>query len=542
LASHWQPWQASGGGPEFRMNSAELGRVHERNHTVSFLIVTALGLCLYLPLLTRNYDINGLMEAAAVQSGDAGALWNPNHMLYRPVGYLIREALAGAGFHAGVVPFLQALSAVFGALGLGFAYLAIERLSSSRTIAIWMSLALGVSWSYWTLSTDVYYYSMAAMLVAASLAVFIRWESMLSLIACGVLAGLSILACQANIVLIPGLAVAAFLREPPRETRRALQSVVWIWISAGVAVGGAFLSTGVLVHHRRSIGALIEWGTTYTGNRLPMWGSWWPPSRFVQTTGSAFKSIVGMDFWMFPFFLRHLKNGVLPSWIAPLGFVIMASLLIVAYRKSSGWTSRENRTILWLLVLYATYIPFVTWWESIEPRGVIVPNIFLAALTAVILSHWSKWTYFRIALPAGVLILAGANLVISAAPKHFKESNPSRMAACVAGHMNREDLFLATEWNWSDYLSQIHNRDVVSFIGEVSAAARDKNAAMQKIRTIAQERQLKGGHVYMTDVASYPADYMQWLKEQTGLTAEDLHTYRGSPAFECLESNFLRLD
>ena len=66
--------------------------MNERHHTASFLLVVALGLCLYLPLLTRNYDINGLAEAAAVESGNPVDLWNPNHMLYRPVGYLVRQS------------------------------------------------------------------------------------------------------------------------------------------------------------------------------------------------------------------------------------------------------------------------------------------------------------------------------------------------------------------------------------------------------------------------------------------------------------------
>jgi hypothetical protein len=272
-----------------------------------------------------------------------------------------------------------------------------------------------------------------------------------------------------------------------------------------------------------------------------MWGAWWPPGRFIQTAGSAFRSIIGMDFWMFPFFLRHLKNGELPKWVAPLGFAVLASILIVGYRKSSHGKEAGSRPVFWLLVLYCTYIPFVTWWESIEPRWFIVPNIFLAALTAIILSSWSSWKYFRYALPAVVLLLGGLNLAVSAAPKHFRRSNSTQIAACVAGHMEKADLFLATEWNWADYLHYIHNRQMVSFIGEVSLSG-NKNIAMEKIRAIVRERQQQGSHVYMMDIASDSADHIKWLGEQTGLTPEDLHTYKASHAFECVGSNFLRLD
>jgi hypothetical protein len=141
-------------------------------------------------------------------------------------------------------------------------------------------------------------------------------------------------------------------------------------------------------------------------------------------------------------------------------------------------------------------------------------------------------------LPAGVLILAVLNLGISAGPKHFKKSYPTEIASCVAAKLKPDDLFLATEWNWSDYLHYVHQREVVSFIGEVSAAARDKNLAMERIRKIVNERHQQGRDVIMTDVASYDAPYMKWLLEQTGLTADDLRTFKGRLHFAVLGRTF----
>src|SRR6185295_7693874 len=113
--------------------------------------------------------------------------------------------------------------------------LSIDRLTRNRTIAIWMSVALGVSWSYWTLSTDVYYFSLAAMLVAASLAAFVysreseHSESTGLLAACGILAGLSILACQYNVVLVPALSVGAVLRDREIRLGKAIPRLMRIW-------------------------------------------------------------------------------------------------------------------------------------------------------------------------------------------------------------------------------------------------------------------------------------------------------------------------
>ena len=75
-------------------------------------------------------------------------------MLYRPVAYAVRQALSAVGVPVSAVSLLQVLSAVFGALGLGFSFLALERLIENWSIAVWVTLILGVSWSYWTISTD----------------------------------------------------------------------------------------------------------------------------------------------------------------------------------------------------------------------------------------------------------------------------------------------------------------------------------------------------------------------------------------------------
>ena len=132
-----------------------------RSRLVSFLILVVLALCLYLPFLTRNYDLNGLAEVASVQAGGPGDLFSPNHMLYRPIAFAVQHLLAACGFDVRLVPLMQVLSAIFGALGVGFTFLVIARLVSNPMIAFWSSLGLGISWSYWTLSTDVYYFSLA---------------------------------------------------------------------------------------------------------------------------------------------------------------------------------------------------------------------------------------------------------------------------------------------------------------------------------------------------------------------------------------------
>src|SRR4029453_12116775 len=127
--------------------------MNSRPRFVIFLIVVSFGLFIYLPLLSKNYDLNGLAEVKGLNSGRPGELFLPNHMLYRPIAYAVRQALAAVGIAVGAVSLLQVLSAIYGALGLGFSFLALERIVGNRSIAFWASLVLGVSLFYSRMGT-----------------------------------------------------------------------------------------------------------------------------------------------------------------------------------------------------------------------------------------------------------------------------------------------------------------------------------------------------------------------------------------------------
>jgi hypothetical protein len=514
--------------------------MNNRSRLALFLIIVGFGLFIYLPLLSTNYDLNGMAEVTGLNSGRPGELFLPNHMLYRPIAYVARQLLAAVGISVSGVSLLQVLSAIYGAFGLGFAFLALERIVDSRSIAFWVSLILGVSWSYWTMSTDVYYLSLSAMFVAAALALFLRAKSAAGFAACGVLVGLAILSFQANVFLLPGLSAAIFLGNSFPGTRITVRNLIVLWAASGILVGVAFVSVGILVYGRTAPVELIQWGSSYTGKALPMWGSW-APGRFLTMVGTSFKSVLGLELWMFEFFQRRFNNGEVPGWVPFLGAVALAAGLLLAFRWGSSKRENEPRIAAWLLILYFIYMPFFLWWDATEPRWFNLSNIFLAGLVGIIASRWSSWQYFRFALPAVLLILGGLNLATSAWPRRFIPSTPLKMAACVAGEMGEKDLFLATEWNWAGYLESLHDRDVVSFLTELARTG-DKAVAAEGIAQAARERQRQGASVYMIDVTTLPPEYMRWLNGQTGLTQEDLLVFRGSKAFECVYSPFIRLD
>jgi hypothetical protein len=126
-------------------------------------------------------------------------------------------------------------------------------------------------------------------------------------------------------------------------------------------------------------------------------------------------------------------------------------------------------------------------------------------------------------------------------PRHTAMNRNADIARCVAAQMHDAgDLFLATEWNWSDYLRYFHKRDVVSLIAE-SAFSGDKTVMLQGIRQAVYDRRRQGKSVYIVDFHSYPEEHVSWLTGQTGLTMPELETFSGEAAGTCDGLLLLRL-
>ena len=130
---------------------------------VAFAIATSL----YLPFLSRHFDLNGIAEARSLE---LGALFSPNHLLYRPLGLLVQDLLAAVGVPVRSIFVLQAITAVSAAAGVAFAYLFFKKLAGSRMVAAAGALWLGTTWAYWAYSTDAIYIPVAAMFAGAALA------------------------------------------------------------------------------------------------------------------------------------------------------------------------------------------------------------------------------------------------------------------------------------------------------------------------------------------------------------------------------------
>lgn len=495
----------------------------EKTTAVEATVVVLLALGLYLPFLAIQYDTNGVVEAAALESG---SLINKNHMLYRPIGMVVYSAVQHLGYGGRSLFVLQVLNAICGAIGVGFAYLLFKSAARDRATAATGSFLLATSFTYWMFSTDVAYVTLAALLVLAALVCITCSNSSKSIVAAGILVSLSILTWQAGIFLVP----AMLLFVGVRGNRPLLRHAALLTITIGLVTGLAYAITAFALGGVMGPAALFTWLTNYSeGGTLPLWGVW-DSGRIESAAISAVRSVVPVLLAVWPSEVsRSVQLGRIAVDIALIGAAVLMLL--------AAWKARVNS---WRFILgYAFFIPFIVWWDPFEPKWFLVPNIFLAGFLSCGLQ---PWLHHKRAAPVVILCglaIAGANFMTTVRPRHNQPGLARSTAQCVADHMKVQDAFLAAEWGWPDYLEYLHSRTSFSLIGAVGG--RDPKERSLAVKTFITSTQQTGGDVYIADPHFYSESHLAWLNAQKGLTFDELVAWGGSPSFMCSERAILKV-
>jgi len=499
---------------------------------ISFGLLILTGILLYLPWLSRRYDLNGLIEAWALENG---ALFSPHHLVYRPVGAIWHSLLSVFMPLERSIPALQALSALCGVIGLAGCFWIVRRWGLSSLASAGFALALGISWSYWIYSTDASYIIPAhAAAVLFLLCLDAEPLSRKRALIAALMNTLAIALWQAHIfLLLLWIGRWAFHKSAsPRTLRHVREGLLATLLFTALFYGGAGFWT------LRSLHPLewIRWVITYE-TRLPVWGRL-DMERLPEWVRSAVASWIpitdGLG-W------RAVGRGEIPEllpFISPVALLLALSLalprLIRALRQDFRWPSPA------MALTMTCYGLFILWWDPAEPKWFISLNLFLILLLA---RGWrvdpGSWRAGA-ALWACVGLIATANFSRSILPRHQGPHPYRELAHCVAQHMSDLDLFLATDWMWAEYLRYFHRRDVLSLL-DLSARHKSKAIVSQRIYAEIQRIHQRAGKVYMSDPAAYPAEYLQWLQIATGFLREDLEALQGHKAFRCLGLQFFEV-
>lgn len=486
-------------------------------------LVTLLSLGLYLPLLSIQYDTNGLVEAMAVERGP---LLNKNHMLFRPLGMLVWRALQVAGYTGNSLHVLQTISAVAGALGIGFAFVAFRTISASRAAAYAGTVFLATSFTYWVSATDVFYISVAGMFAAAAFACVVRAESHRAMVVAGILAALSIFTWQGSIFLIPAL-ILMF----PKPSRTS-QSIFAFVASTGLMTALVYVVLGVYERGWMGPGEFWIWFTNYSENAtLAIWGQW-QSGRVPEAALSALDSLTAARLAVG---IRELLKPVQLGRLAVDGSIFALGLLIVVAARNRRLASLPP------VLGYLCFFPFIVWWDPGSDKWFLIPNIFLAAFLVCSLNPMPPRKSIQLTILFCLLVIAGTNFVTTIRPRHFDRGPDRRVAECVAAHMHTKDMFVAAEWGWPDYLPYLHDRTVVNVINEFAHFQNTRDTIANAKEAIA-ERLREGGSVFIADPLTSDQAESAWLEQTTGLTSKDLSSLGGTPSFICYNRTIDRIE
>jgi hypothetical protein len=448
-----------------------------------------------------------------------------NHLLFEASGYVATQVASLVGHSGPSFSLLLILSALFGGIALGATNLAARRTGSERLEAIAATVWLGTTYAFWKWSTNVAYVSMAGMLVALALAQLWSRTSPRTLVITGIIGALSALAWEANIFLLPVLIVGVRLQfESWRDWLRSSLYLVAAW--AGT-LGFAY---AVLVYEWRlpDLRSLVEFMVTWGGgNPGPKWGHWgWDRiGKFAQTwIHSLIGSIILQPAW----FLAPSRFNTNLHRLAPVALLILFAVPVFLFLRR--WMDSMG---LFFLFGTAAYFPFVIWWDPVETKWLLVPNIFLALFVA---RFWSQLYEKSIRTGRAVLLLATtvltvSNVAVYGMPEHMRQSEEQKAGDCVGNRLHPADLYLDPEWDFSSFMAYKYGRNRFDLVALLLQLKLNKAKVLSALEAQVRSHQAEYGDVYISDPLSRHFDL---LDEWAGITSADLDgLLPGGVAFTC---------
>jgi hypothetical protein len=133
-------------------------------------VLVPLMLILYASHPTRKYYFDGVVFAANIEHGSFESLFNPHHLLYTWVFYLIHNATETAlGKPIQALYLMQWFNIFLGAAGVLLIWRLLARLVADKGLALLVTLLGCLSFTYWHYATDAdaYMLSLCFLLMAA---------------------------------------------------------------------------------------------------------------------------------------------------------------------------------------------------------------------------------------------------------------------------------------------------------------------------------------------------------------------------------------
>ncbi len=516
---------------------------HHRKAYFGSMMATTFALMLYLPLRSTQWDLNGIIEAQAIDTGGA-ALVSPNHMLYRPLGYAIFTIARSVGYSGHSAAILQYTTVILACIAIGLFWKWMKNLTDNLVVASVASAFLATTWAFWTFSTDVYYITPAAAAVCGAF-VILSSQSRITdggIIKLSFLAALAILFWQANVFLIPSIIASLCWMHRTNSLKKTLIGAGLFLVTTNALVGLVYVVVGTSVYHVFSIHDFANWLFSHSSEgSVSLWGTW-SAERIPAASSSALAGFVPV--WEGLGLRDALRGDIVPEkLLAQLSLaalvVLCVGTLIEAMRKRGAITKQVYGNLTLMIFSYCTYIPFIIWWDPFEPKWFVIPNLFMIAILAQlwnVLFH----TYWRYAVVvACIASIAAANFAYTIWPRHAHPNPNIQLAQCFAANVTKSDIIVITDWNWFGYMDYFfgYKGNNLSLIGDKV----DKASKIRLMKESIARANERNSHVYMRDLNTYTTEELAFVQALTGFTPADFNALEQRYAFSCNNLAFLEI-
>ncbi len=447
-------------------------------------------------------------EMAALEVPPAFPPLNPRYLLEWPTSVFVARLWNGIGLSGDAYVAIQAYRILVGAVGLVLFFLAIDRLVSSRMLALLTTAGLGVGAAYFTYSTHMDQSINMLTLLILAFYLFVRQSQTGATLRGRVLLAF-VLACAAFYNFTAALSALAFgvgvaLMSADTSLVGRGRRLVGFGLVYALIVVVVIAGAVVLFVSPSSLTDPAYWRSVTFGGK---------PEYNVSIAGDAARAAIGLakSQALFPGvageFSAYFETASTAQKVLLLGFFGVVLLILALPFLLLGARIRKlgagSRMFLFLVVWLAAHSLFNWFWDPGFNKYWLVPLVACWAVAALALAHLQQHLprFYRPALygtVAFVLVAFVLNLTTQFWPQSRAADNPwLTIAQEMRTASQPADLFIAPRHPMDFYLAYFSRRDIVS----TGLIAYDRGGDATGIDQLLAERiavhRADGGAVYV---------------------------------------------
>ena len=485
------------------------------------MLIPVLAFGFYLAFPKFNFTTtDSLASALQMRTGGIENLFDPNHLLYNAIGYVITRGLHTVGIVAEPLRVMQTVNALAGAVSLWLFARLLGRMGVSGVRGGIFTALLACSFGFWSYAIDNETYMLplvcqlgATLSLGAVLAGQRPWTLKTAWVV-GSLASLGCLMHQTAIFFVGLTGVMLLSLQLP--WRLKWQSAV---VMAACFVGLVIAPYVVVAWQLGLFGPgqhdsfwqwLTHYGSTGFAGAIDLQHVWNLPIGLGQTVidGAHLKQAVLQPAWRWP---SLLFAGLAAAALLVAG--LMGIITLACWRVDR--TAARQQIFLWCWA--GVFAAFAFWWQP-ESNQFWIPSA--VALTALAACAWDRRAstfprWVRV-VPAGLVgLLFGVNFFGAILPgSRLENSELYQLCSRLRQHGVQEaDLVLIPDYIQPQYQYFYHQQLRVSSLGLLSSIFQGPGKARlfaHQQRVIAETLQ-NGGRVFISEVELKPSPWQRSL-------------------------------